>query len=102
MLHRLPAAIALAACVCLIAVTPAGADQGMVPRNLRNPEYREIHGSPRLDRIRFVPTPLVVHHTDGFDWGTAATAGAGFALAIGAGWTVFVMAGRRRRVRVPR
>jgi len=97
MLHRVPALTALAIIACLIAVTPASADVGVVPPDLRNPAYREIHGSPRMDIRADPPTVFVVHHTDGFDWGFAALAGTGFALAIGAGWIVAGTIGRRKR-----
>jgi hypothetical protein len=97
MLHRLPVLTALALCVCLIAVTPARADVGVVPPDLLNPASREIHGSPRMDRISEPPGPVVVHHTDSFDWDTAALAGTGFAIAIGAGWIVAVTISRRKR-----
>ncbi len=102
MLHRLTALAALGLCACLLAVTPARGDVGVIPPDLRNPAYREIHASPRLDRIRFAPAPVVVHHTDGFDWGTAALVGTGFALAIGAGWVVAVTISRRKRLHAAR
>jgi hypothetical protein len=101
-LHRIPAAIALAVCVCLIAAAPAGADVGVVPPDLRNPAFREIHGSPRMDERADPPIRYETSDGGGFDWGTASAVGAGFAVAIGAGWLVAAAVGRRRRGHVLR